>query len=204
MLIRELLPVGYTGLIIAALVAAIVSSLNSMTNSAATIFTMDVYRKVVRPRASQPELVLAGRLASAAALTTAVCIAPTLTNLSQAFQFIQEYTGFVTPGVMTIFLFALIWKRTTSTAALSVALSTIPVSALLKYCLPQLGFLNRMGIVFLILSTMIVLVTLRSESGDSEQKHLVIRNASFKTTPLFNVLALTVLGTVAALYLYFW
>jgi SSS family solute:Na+ symporter len=203
-LIRELLPIGYTGLIIAALVAAIVSSLNSMTNSAATIFTMDVYRKTFRPQAQQNELVLSGRLASAVALVTAVCIAPTLTNLSQAFQFIQEYTGFVTPGVMAIFLFALIWKRTTSTAALAAALATIPVSALLKYLYPNLGFLNRMGIAFLILSTVIVLVTLCSKAGESEQKHLVIRQASFETTPLFNVLALTVLGTVAALYLYFW
>jgi len=203
-LIRELLPVGYTGLIIAALVAAIVSSLNSMTNSAATIFTMDIYRKVFRPHALQNELVAAGRIASAAALLTAVCIAPTLTSLSQAFQFIQEYTGFVTPGVMAIFLFALFWKRATSTAALSTALLTIPVSALLKYLLPNLGFLNRMGIAFLLLCLVMVVVTLRSKSSRSEQKHLVIEQASFETPPLFNVLALTVLGIVAALYLYFW
>jgi SSS family solute:Na+ symporter len=202
-LIRELLPVGYTGLVIAALVAAIVSSLNSMTNSASTIFTMDVYRRLFRPEARQTELVLTGRLASAVALLTAVCIAPTLTNLSQAFQFIQEYTGFVTPGVMTIFLFALTWRRTTSTAALTTALLTIPVSALLKLLLPQLGFLNRMGIAFLLLSALIVLVTFLSEAGDSEQRHLVIRESSFRTTNLFNALALTVLGIVAALYLYF-
>jgi SSS family solute:Na+ symporter len=203
-LIRELLPAGYTGLIIAALVAAIVSSLNSMTNSASTIFTMDIYRKILRPQSTQNELVLVGRLASAAALLTAVCLAPTLADLNQVFQFIQEYTGFVTPGVMAIFLFALGWKRTTSTAALSAALSTIPVSALLKYLLPGIGFLNRMGIAFVILSTIIVVVTFLSEPGQSEQKHLVIRQASYRTTPLFNALALAVLGTVAALYLYFW
>jgi SSS family solute:Na+ symporter len=175
-----------------------------MTNSAATIFTMDVYRKILRPVARQKELVLAGRLASAAALVTAVCIAPTLANLGQAFQFIQEYTGFVTPGVMAIFLFALFWKRATSKAALSAALCTIPLSALLKYLLPNLGFLNRMGIAFLLLSVLIVLVTLRSEPGRNEQKHLVLAQSSSRTPTLFNALALTVLGTVAALYLYFW
>ncbi len=203
-LIRELVPTGYVGLIIAALVAAIVSSLNSMTNSAATIFTMDVYRKILRPMASQKELVLTGRLASAAALLTAVSIAPTLTNLGQAFQFIQEYTGFVTPGVMAIFLSALFWRRTTSIAALSAALLTIPLSVLLKYVLPYLGFLNRMGITFAILSVVVVVVSLNSKPGQSEQKHLAIRQASFQTSALFNALALTVSGIVAALYLYFW
>lgn len=203
-LIRELLPVGYTGLIIAALVAAIVSSLNSMTNSASTIFTMDVYRGIVRPEARQEELVLIGRLASAGALLTAVFIAPSLTNLSQAFQFIQEYTGFVTPGVMAIFLFALAWRRTTSSAALSAALLTIPVSALLKFLLPDLGFLNRMGITFLFLSAVIVIVTLGSKSGQSKLKHTAIEQTSFETSGLFNLLALTVLGIVGALYLYFW
>ena len=203
-LIRELVPTGYVGLIIAALVAAIVSSLNSMTNSAATIFTMDVYRKIFRPAASQKELVLSGRLASAGALLIAVSIAPSLTNLGQVFQFIQEYTGFVTPGVMAIFLFALFWKRTTSTAALSAALLTIPLSAFLKYLLPAVGFLNRMGITFIILSIVVVAVTLLTKAAEEERPTLSLAEVPQKTSLLFNVLALSVLGIVAALYLYFW
>jgi len=137
-------------------------------------------------------------------LLIAVFLAPTLTNLGQVFQFIQEYTGFLTPGVMAIFLFALAWKRTTSTAALSAVILTIPVSAILKYALPDIGFLNRMGIAFVILCAVITIITLRSEPNQRQSRYQPVERASFKTPQLFNVLALAMLGTVAALYLYFW
>lgn len=202
-LVRELIPAGLVGLIIAALFAAIISSLNSMTNSAATIFTMDIYRKVRRRPASERELVRVGRAASAAALLIAVLVAPRLSNLGQAFQFIQEYTGFVTPGVMAIFLFALFWKRTSSAAALTAALATIPVSALFKLLLPQLGFLNRMGLVFLVLCGLIVAVTWFGRGQRHSAKPGVLPEGGYETPALFNVLALTMLGLIAALYVYF-
>jgi SSS family solute:Na+ symporter len=201
-LVRQLIPVGYMGLIIAALFAAIISSLNSMTNSAATIFTMDVYRKIVRRSASDKELVRVGRLASAVGLAIAVLIAPRLEGFAQVFQFIQEYTGFVTPGVFAIFVFALSWKRTTSGAALAAALLTIPVSAVLKVLLSEVGFLNRMGITFLILSAVIVLISLGKH--EPETSHAEFAGVSSQTPLLFNVLALAMVGTIAALYLYFW
>jgi SSS family solute:Na+ symporter len=203
-LVRELIPAGYTGLIIAALFAAIISSLNSMTNSASTIFTMDIYRKFLAARPAERELVRVGRIASAVALVTAGLIAPQLGGLQQVFQFIQEYTGFVTPGVMAIFVFALFWKRTTSAAALAAAILTIPVSAFLKLLLPGLGFLNRMGITFVLLSGVMVVMTLLSKAPPQAAKPVVMGEISFKTPLLFNVLALSVIGTVAALYLYFW
>ena len=205
-LVRQLIPVGYTGLIIAALFAAIISSLNSMTNSAATIFTMDIYRKIVRRATSDRELLWIGRLTSAVALATAVLLAPRLAGLAQVFQFIQEYTGFVTPGVFAIFVFALFWKRTTSGAALAAALLTIPVSAFLKLLLPGVGFLNRMGVTFLILSALIILISLLSKPRNTgvEEPRPELEDLSFKTPPLFNVLALAMMGTIAALYLYFW
>jgi solute:Na+ symporter, SSS family len=203
-LVRQLIPVGFTGLIIAALFAAIISSLNSMTNSAATIFTMDIYRKLRRRTASDKELVRIGRLASAVALGVAVLIAPRLAGFAQVFQFIQEYTGFVTPGVFAIFVFALFWKRTTSGAALAAALLTIPVSAVLKLLLPQVGFLNRMGVTFLILAAVIVQISLRSKPDEAGTTQARLTGASSETPPLFNVLALAMLGTIAALYLYFW
>jgi SSS family solute:Na+ symporter len=204
-LIRQLVPAGFSGLIVAGLVAAIISSLNSMTNSAATIFTMDIYRKLFREAASQKELVLTGRFASASALLIAVLIAPTLINLQQAFQFIQEYSGFITPGVLSIFLFALFWERTSSAAALSAAVLTIPLSAALKFLLPNLGFLNRMTVTFLLLSLVIAAVSLLVPTREEQSELLTRRSeASYRTSALFNVLALSVLGTISALYLYFW
>lgn len=126
-LVRELVPIGYKGLIIAALVAAIVSSLNSMTNSIASIFTMDVYWRLFRESASKKELVITGRVASALALIVAVCCAPAVVRLGRLFAFIQEYSGFIFPGVFTIFLFGLFWKRASSDAALWAAVCSIPV-----------------------------------------------------------------------------
>ncbi|UCF36087.1 MAG: sodium/solute symporter [Acidobacteriota bacterium] len=202
-LIRELIPAGYTGLIIAALVAAIISSLNSMTNSAATIFTMDVYRKLFRKDASEKECVQTGRIASAVALTVASCCAPLLVNLSQVFQFIQEYTGFITPGIMAIFLAGPFWKRATSGAALAAALLTIPVSAALKFLLPNLGFLNRMGITFALLMAVIAVITFTTQPDPERKERLEMREARFDTPALFNALALLLLGTITALYLYF-
>jgi len=203
-LIRELVPEGWTGLILAALVAAIVSSLNSMTNSASTIFTMDIYRKIAGPGISQVKLVRVGRLASCAVLVIAALIAPKLTSLGQAFQFIQEYTGFVTPGVMAIFLFGLFWKRTTSTAALTAALGTIPVSALFKYLLPSTGFLNRMGLTFAVLCLLVAAVTIFSRPGSHEDAGLAARSSGSRTPLAFNMLAIAMLGLISALYLYFW
>jgi len=202
-LIRELVPSGITGLIVAALFAAIVSSLNSMTNSAATIFTMDVYRKLLRRPVGDAELIRVGRIAAALALIIAVLVAPRLVNLGQAFQFIQEYTGFVTPGVMAIFLFALFWKKTTSGAALAGALLTIPVSALLKFLLPGQGFLNRMSFTFLFLCAVMTSVTWLTWKPGITAERSSEAAGSFETPPLFNVLALGVMGTVGALYVYF-
>ncbi|RJP30801.1 MAG: sodium/glucose cotransporter, partial [Candidatus Omnitrophota bacterium] len=172
MLIGKLVPAGFTGLIVAAIVAAIISSLNSMVNSTATIFTMDIYRKL-DPGASERRLVWIGRVTSVVVVCIAIPIAPYLRNLDQAFQYIQEYTGFVSPGVVAIFFFGLFWKRCTATAAAWMALLTIPLSALFKFIpkimratLPDMfsgveiagpiasfidPFLNRMGLTLVVL-----------------------------------------------------
>ena len=131
-LIRELLPAGYSGLVIAALIAAIISSLNSMCNSVATIFTMDVYRFSINKDASQTELVKVGRIVTATALIIAALISPYIVSLGKLFAFIQEYTGFVTPGVLCIFLLGIFWKRMSPNAALWTVLLTIPVSVFLR------------------------------------------------------------------------
>jgi SSS family solute:Na+ symporter len=202
-LVKNLAPSGAVGLIFAALIAAIVSSLNSMTNSAATLFTMDIFKSNFKKEASEDELVRVGRMVSASALLIAVFIAPQLQNLSQAFQFIQEYTGFVTPGVVVIFLFGLFWKRATARSARWAALLTIPLSLGFKLLLPDLAFLNRMGVVFLALSLVVIAITL-SEKNDRDSKAVEIDSKTFQTDRNFNIGAIGVMGVVVALYLIFW
>jgi len=165
-LLSSFIPIGFKGLAFAALIAAIVSSLSSMVNSTATIFSMDIYKQLIKKDASESQLVLTGRIASAVALIIAVLIAPSLSSLEQAFQFIQEFTGFISPGIFAIFIFGLFWKKATANSALWAAVLTIPLSLGIKAFIPGLPFLNRMGVVFLILSTIVIGITLIESKGD--------------------------------------
>ena len=108
---KNFIPVGLKGLILAALAAAIVSSLASMLNSTSTIFTMDIYKSMFNNNASDKQMVKVGRLAALIALITAMLIAPQLGSLGQVFQFIQEYTGVVSPGILAVFLMGLFYKK---------------------------------------------------------------------------------------------
>ena len=132
----------------AALIAAVVSSLSSMINSTSTIFTMDIYKNYFNKNASETNLVTTGRITSGAALLIAVLVAPQLVTLEQAFQFIQEFTGFVSPGIVAIFIVGLFWKRATSNSVLWAAITTVPLSFGFKFLTPDMAFLNRMGFVF--------------------------------------------------------
>lgn len=216
-LVGQLVPAGLTGLIIAGLVAAIVSSLNSMMNSAATIFTLDLYRGWIRPQASEGELVKAGRLSSGVCMIIAALLAPQLSNIGQAFQYIQEYTGMVSPGVVVIFLFGLFWKRADANTALAVALATIPLSVLMKLLpgwLPSESltaqfltpFLNRMGITFLLLVILgAAWATLAPRRATAKSvPSLEGEPVSFRTDFVFNLWALIILGLLGALYIRFW
>jgi len=201
-LIRELLPAGYSGLVIAALIAAIISSLNSMCNSVATIFTMDVYRKTINKSASQTQLVKVGRIVTAVALILAVIVTPFVASMGKLFSFIQEYTGFVTPGVFCIFILGIFWKRMTATAAFWVVLLTIPVSIGLKLILPSLAFLDRMTITFLILLIVAISVSLNSRSVYKDIENFTM--ADSKTSKVFNIGAVIIIGLIAAFYIMFW
>src|SRR5690606_6403892 len=156
----QLLPVGLKGLAFAALTAAIVSSLASMANSTSTIFTMDIFNKYIDRNASERKQVKVGRITALVAFGVASIVAPALGALDQAFQFIQEYTGFISPGVFAIFFFGVFWKKTTSNAALTAAALSIPLSVVLKVVFPALPFIDRMGIVFLILAALMIVISL--------------------------------------------
>lgn len=160
-LIRNFTPVVVKGLSFAALTAAVISSLASMFNSTSTIFTMDVYKKFINKDASEKKLVNVGRVTSVIALVLAlVAVYPIMGGADQAFQIIQEYSGFVYPGVVCIFGLGLLWKRSSGPAAVVAAIGTFFFSILFKFIMPETPFLLRMGYVFMVLVVLFVGISL--------------------------------------------
>lgn len=156
-LIRNFTPVVVKGLSFAALTAAVISSLASMFNSTSTIFTMDVYKKFINKEASERKLVSVGRITSIVALLLAlVAVYPIMGGADQAFQIIQEYSGFVYPGVVVIFGLGLLWKRSSGPAAVVAAIGTFFFSILFKFIMPETPFLLRMGYVFMVLVVLFI------------------------------------------------
>ena len=170
-LLKNFVPEGIRGLAFAALVAAIVSSLSSMINSTSTIFTMDIYKTHFKPNASERELVRVGRIVAFVALIIAVVMAkPLLGGLDQAFQYIQEYTGYIYPGVVVVFCMGLFWKQATSRAALWTAIATIPAGIVIKAFYPDMPFILRMGYVFIILVLIATIISLMDHKGKIERE----------------------------------
>jgi len=160
-LLKNFVPAGIRGLTFAALVAAIVSSLSAMINSVSTIFTMDIYKSLINKEATERQLVMVGRIVAFTALLIAVIAArPLLGGLDQAFQYIQEYTGYVYPGVVVVFGMGLFWKQATARSALWTAITTIPVGIIIKLTYPAMAFPLRMGYVFIILTFLATLISL--------------------------------------------
>jgi len=164
-LLKNFAPNGIRGLAFAALVAAVVSSLASMLNSASTIFTLDIYRPLINQKATERQLVKVGRISALVALVVAMFAAkPLLGGLDQAFQYIQEYTGFIYPGVVVVFGMGILWKRATNRAALWTTIATLPLGIAMKIALPDLPFIIRMGYVCMILISLAVLLTLTDKN----------------------------------------
>lgn len=160
-LIRNFTPVVVKGLSFAALTAAVISSLASMFNSTSTIFTMDVYKKFINKEASERKLVSVGRITSIVALLLAlVAVYPIMGGADQAFQIIQEYSGFVYPGVVVIFGLGLLWKRSSGPAAVVAAIGTFFFSILFKFIMPETPFLLRMGYVFMVLVVLFISISI--------------------------------------------
>ena len=202
-LVNTFIPVGIKGVALAALAGAIVSALSSMVNATATIFTFDIYKKYFKKEATDKNMVLTGRISSFVAILIAITIAPALKNLDQAFQFIQEYTGFISPAIFALFFYGLFWKRTTSNSVLIASAVSIPLSALLKYLYPQLPFLDRIGVVFLIISAIIIIVSLIG-SKKNHTGAIELKKELFKTDWVFNLGATGLMLILAALYIVFW
>ena len=199
----NLAPAGARGLIFAALVAAIVSSLGSMVNSIATIFTLDLYRPLM-PRTVDTNLVWIGRCAALSAMAIAVLAArPLLGEAEQAFQYIQEFTGFFTPGIVVLFLFGMFWKQTTSRAAFAAALGSAVYSLFLKLAFPSVPFMNRVGYVFLACAATAIVVTL-AEGRRQHPDAVELSGIDFTTSRRFNVFAALIAAILIVLYWQWW
>jgi len=209
--LMNLLPDGLKGLAFAALTAAIVSSLAGKANSISTIFSLDIYKKFFNKQASEKKLVKTGRMTVVVAMVLASLVAPALKNLDQAYQFIQEYVGFISPGVLSIFLLGFFWKRATSAAALTSAILTIPLSTILKFLptwtngvFPDFPFMDRMTLVFVILMLLMIVMSLADRNSKDNPKALAIDAKMFRTMPAFIVGSTIIIGILVALYTVFW
>lgn len=209
--LMNLLPSGLKGIAFAALTAAIVASLAGKANSISTIFSLDIYKKFINKNASEKKIVNTGKWAVIVSMIIAGLIAPALRTLEQAYQFIQEYVGFISPGVLAIFLLGIFWKRTTTPAALAGTLLTIPVSTLLKFLpvwtnngFPDFPFLDRMTITFVFIVCVMISLSLLSKKQVRSDKAIEIDNKSFRVTPAFTAGAVIITGILVALYTVFW
>ncbi|MBL7871507.1 MAG: sodium/sugar symporter [Cyclobacteriaceae bacterium] len=212
-LIKSFVPSGIKGLVMAALAAAIVSSLASMLNSTSTIFTMDIYRPYINKNATDRQTVSIGRISGAVALVIAMIISPLLGNLGQAFQFIQEYTGVVSPGILAVFLTGLFWRRATNNAAIWGVILSIPIAMYFKVApngwsdaamFVTIPFMNQMMITALASIAIILFISYLEGKGKIDEKGINLTSELFKTTPAFNIGAITILIICTLLYAIFW
>lgn len=207
----NLLPSGLKGLAFAALTAAVVASLAGKANSISTIFSLDIYKKFFNKDASEKQLVRTGRWTVIVAMFIGGIVAPALRSFDQVYQFIQEYVGFISPGVLAIFLMGFLWKRATSAAALAAAILTIPLSTILKFlprwtngAFPDYPFLDRMSIVFVFLIVLMIVMSLLDPRSKDQQQKLIIEKEMFRSSPGFIVGSVLIVGILTALYTIFW
>jgi SSS family solute:Na+ symporter len=209
--LMNLLPAGLKGVAFAALTAAIVASLAGKANSISTIFSLDIYRKYFNKEASEKRLVIVGRWAVIIAMLIAAIVTPALKSLDQAYQFIQEYVGFFSPGVLAIFLLGMFWKPTTASAALAGALLTVPISTVLKFLpswtngpFPDYPFLDRMTITFFAVVLIMVTMSLVKPRKADDVHGVVVDKSMFLVPPGFIIGSVIICGILAALYTAFW
>lgn len=222
----NLLPVGMKGLSFAALTAAMVASLAGKANSISTIFTLDIYKKYINKNASEATLVRMGRWVVVVSLATSIIITPMMgIDKTGGFQFIQEYTGYVSPGIFALFTLGFFWKRTTSTAALVALIGGVTFSIMSKYiptwtgindCLfyttffdagsgmYMIPFMDRMGWVFLFCVLTMMVISLADPNSKNNPKGLEIDASMFKLSPGFIAGSVVIVMMLIGLYTYFW
>jgi len=226
----NLLPVGLKGLSFAALTAAVVASLAGKVNSISTIFTLDIFKKKIDVNASEKKMVQVGKITVLAAMLLAVVIAPFLgIDKKGGFEFIQEYTGFVSPGIFAMFILGFFWKKTSSNAAMFATVGGFVLSVFFKF-LPnfmnleflssagfatlveqkdktmayEIPFLDRMGFVFVICILLMIVISLYDAKRGNKVKGLEVDSKMFKVSSSFAAGAMIIGGVLVALYSIFW
>ena len=196
-------PAGLRGLVFAALIAAVVSSLASMMNSISTIFTMDLYRSA-RPGRAETHYVTVGRIAAFVAMAIALVLArPFLGGFESAFQTVQEYTGYIAPGVVIVFLLGFFDKRANTAGAFTALIGSVVLNLVVNAIFPDLPFVVRIWIVFLVGLVAAALVS-RMTGGPEEERVVRLGDIGFATSMLFNTLSLLVIAILVGLYVVLW
>lgn len=226
----NLLPTGLKGLAFAALTAAIVASLAGKSNSIATIFSLDVYKKSINKNADEKKLVQVGKLAVLVSMLLAIVLSLALGEKlmgegKQGFQYIQEYTGFVSPGIFAMFILGFFWKKTSSNAALFAIIGGFLLSVLFKF-LPglvdlsfladsgfskankdgvfEIPFLDRMGFVFLFSVIGMYIISVIDNRRGIRPNGLEVDSSLFKMNTSFVVGSLIVCAILVALFSVYW
>jgi SSS family solute:Na+ symporter len=205
LLIKHLIPTGLRGFMLAAILGAVMSSLASMLNAASTIFTMDLYKRFVHKTASQASLVLVGRVCVGAFVVIGCLIAPMLDDpaFGGIFKYIQEFQGFISPGILAVFVFGLIVHRAPAICGtLGLVLNPV-VYGLLKVVLPNLAFLDRMAICFACVLALMGLVTVLKPLSEPV---LLPTNTTIalETSQGAKHLGIAIVVMTLALYAFFW
>ncbi len=204
-LIRNLVPAGLRGFMFAAIAGAVVSSLASMLNSASTVFTMDLYRRHLRPDAPQARLVGIGRAATLVFVVVGCLIAPFLGHerFNGVFNYIQEFQGYISPGILAVFVFGFAVRRAPAAAGAVGLLLSAPVYGLLQWRFGEVAYLNRMAVTFAAVIAVMALMTLARPNP--APKPLPVReDIDTRPDPVALAAGCAVLAAVAAFYAVFW
>ena len=200
----NLLPTGLKGLAFAALTAAIVASLAGKANSISTIYVLDIHKKYFNPNMSEKQTVWTGRLVIIIAFIVALCVSPLLANFGQAFEYIQVYTGYISPGILSVFLLGFFWKRARANGALAAVILSLVLSAWINYQFPDFPFMNRMGVVFWLCSIAHIIISLIESKGKDAENAFEVNSNWFKVTTIFRIGTIAIIAIFCIIYYIFW